>query len=275
MAQSAEDRYYDLKAGERQYDNYAAFSTSIRRRLARAISDEAIAEWIKETEQWIRRGCPAIGAPPLRVKEMEAGNVRIAKAGSIDLNHPVFCHPPDVLQGISLSAKIDGQELSDLPFVDDRTFFGRSTDRTDSPLYTIAMLTVDEDGGVEREAVRTVDYSQNTYRLSEVTRSNVEARYIIVNQPYITSVYYNYYTDFEGIRQSDTRSLGAHIVFSQFSQLYLHGVLACAYEEFRNHEEKTVQYAEFASHIRAFNKQDNAAKTGASKRRMTIAGYYR
>ena len=274
MAQTAEDRYYVLKAGERQFENYAAFSNSIRRRLARAISDEAIAEWIKETEQWIRRGCPAIGAPPLRVKEVESGNVRIAKAGSIDLNHPIFCHPPDVLQGISLSAKIDGQELSDLPFVSERTFFGRSTDRTNNAFYTIAMLTVD-DGEVEREAQRTVDYAQNTYRLSEVTRSNVEARYIIVNQPYITSVYYNYYTDFEGIKLNDTRSLGAHIVFSKYSQLYLHGVLACAYEEFRNHEEKMIQYAEFASHIRSFNKQDNAAKTGASKRRMTIAGYYR
>ena len=273
MSQAAEDRYYELKAGEIQFPNYSSFVSSIRRRLSRSVDSTAVAEWIKETEQWIRRGCPAISAPPLRVKEMESGNVRIAKAGNVDLNHPVFCHPPDVLQGISLSAKIDGQELTDLPYVDERSFFGRTTDRIDNSIHTVAMLSKDNEG-VDREATKEVNYSQNTYRLEVEFRSNIASRYIIVNQPYITSVYYNYYIDFEGIREGDDRSLGAHIVFSKFSQLYLHGVMACAHAEFRNRAEKMEHYQSYASYIRSFNKQDKAAKSGGSKRRMTIAGYY-
>lgn len=274
MTATAEVGYYQAKAEERQFDTYALFLRSLQRRLARTVDPQAASEWIKETEQWIRYGNPAIGAPPLRVKELESGSHVIDKCGQIDLSHPVFPHPPDVLQGISLSTKLYGQELADIPYVDERTFFGRSTDRSHNILHTVVMLQSDNRGVADHEVTRDQSYAVNTWRLGRPDETDSSSRFIVINYPQPTRVYYNYYVDFHGIGASETISLGSHVVFSKYSQLYLRGAMANAYDESSHNTERDKHLTSYTSLVRSFNQQDKAAKTGASLRRMTIPGYY-
>ena len=275
MAATAEVGYYQKKAEERQYATYDTFLRSLQRRLARKVDPQAASEWITETEQWIRYGNPAIGAPPLRVKELESGSHVIDKCGQVDLGHPVFPHPPDVLQGISLSTKLYGQELADIPYVDERTFFGRSTDRSHNIMHTVVMLQPDNQGKAQHEVTRDTDYELNTWRLGRPDEVDSSSRFIVINYQQPTQIYYNYYVDFHGIAANETISLGSHVVFSRYSQLYLHGAMANAFDESSNNTEKDKHLNSYTSLVRSFNQQDKSAKTNAALRRMTIPGYYR